>query len=216
MNKNKLFGLSGDLPDVYIDIDGTLAEWRNITFSANIKRPEDVEEAIKKLNDILLTPGYRSLLPYDNVVEATKILVNLGFNVHIASCAMNPDVPNGPAKEKREWIEKFLPWIPKENVHIIPNGANKAEYLGAKECSILIDDYTKNLLEWKEHGGIAIKLLNDVNEKKGVWRGDAVSYSYPPRAIAEGIVHVLMGKKVRHRSPAKTTDPYIEIELDER
>ena len=201
-------------PRIFFDMDGTLAEWRNITFSADIKRPEDIEEAVKKLNEILLTPGYfRSLLPYENVVEAVKILIGGGFNVHIASCAMNHEDKNGPAGEKLDWISSYIPELPRENIHIIPNGADKAKFLGISEGDVLVDDYTKNLSEWERSGGVSVKLLNDVNEKKGTWSGRAVSYSTAPEKIATGIESAARGEFVRHNSPVKNRDSYMEISL---
>ena len=35
----------------------------------------------------------------------------------------------------------------------------------------MIDDHTKNLLDWKGAGGTGIKFLNGINHIKGVWQG---------------------------------------------
>ena len=201
---------------LFVDMDGTLAEWRNIIFSATIKKPEDIKKAIDKLNGILLTPGYfYSLLPHENVVKAVNNLIDT-FDVYIATCAMNPDDPEGPAFEKKEWAKRYLPNIKEDHILIIPNGENKTEYIpgGIKPGDILLDDYTKNLKEWEAAGGTGVKLLNDINEKHGTWKKSAVSAEYSPEKIKESLILVGEGKKVRHSSPKKSTDVLIEIDVE--
>ena len=83
-------------------------------------------------------------------------------------------------REKRDWLYKYLPFIPKRNIILIKVGENKADMVEffldtelTKE-DILIDDYTKNLTEWEFAGGTGIKALNGINGKNGVWKGLAV------------------------------------------
>lgn len=80
--------------------------------------------------------------------------------------------PNKQAdKDKLQWIERHLPEIPKNNIMFTRLGENKAElfinkYHLSKEdfkYFMLIDDYTKNLIEWKNSGGIAKKYINEYN-----------------------------------------------------
>lgn len=80
--------------------------------------------------------------------------------------------PNEQAdKDKLQWIERHLPEIPKSNIMFTRLGENKAElfinkYNLSKEdfkYCMLIDDYTKNLIEWKNSGGIAKKYINEYN-----------------------------------------------------
>lgn len=80
--------------------------------------------------------------------------------------------PNEQAdKDKLQWIERHLPEIPKENIMFTRLGGNKAQHFidryhlskeDFKYC-MLIDDYTKNLIEWKNFGGIAKKYINEYN-----------------------------------------------------
>ena len=35
----------------------------------------------------------------------------------------------------------------------------------------LIDDYTKNLIDWKQSGGTGIKFLNGINHTNKTWQG---------------------------------------------
>jgi 5'(3')-deoxyribonucleotidase len=64
--------------------------------------------------------------------------------------------------EKMKWIEANLPFIPKNNIHLIPSEVSKASYIEniygtLNKNYILIDDYKVNLSEWEQAGGLAIK-----------------------------------------------------------
>ena len=95
-------------------------------------------------------------------------------NVYIISAS-----PNEQADiDKIEWICKYLPNINLlTNVLICRCGDNKAEYLKSKGLQIdknsyLLDDYTKNLIEWESAGGVGIKRLTKVADNStGKWKG---------------------------------------------
>ena len=76
-------------------------------------------------------------------------------------------------KEKNNWLNKYLPELPIEKRIFVPYGDVKYKYLPSKITSFdyLIDDHTKNLLDWKEAGGTGIKFLNGINHIKGIWQG---------------------------------------------
>lgn len=53
-----------------------------------------------------------------------------------------------------------------------PCGACKADYVKTSGLNILIDDYTKNLLEWENQGRnfLGIKFDNGINGNIGKWK----------------------------------------------
>jgi hypothetical protein len=53
------------------------------------------------------------------------------------------------ANDKKKWVKRELEGVP------LILSRNKADY--AEENSILIDDMDKNIIPWKDQGGIAIK-----------------------------------------------------------
>ena len=64
--------------------------------------------------------------------------------------------------EKMQWISENLPFIPKENIHLIPSEESKASYIEniygtLNKDYILIDDYKVNLSEWELAGGRVVK-----------------------------------------------------------
>lgn len=140
---------------LFIDMDGTLAEWKNI-----------------KSNDELYQKGYyESLQPNEYILKETKKLIEEGRNVFILSSFLSDS--NYALKEKNNWLDKYLPELPKERRIFVPYGECKYKYIPNKITSLdyLIDDYTKNLLDWKSVGGTGIKFLNGINHLKGVWQG---------------------------------------------
>lgn len=140
---------------IFIDMDGTLAEWKNI--SSN-------EELYKK-------GYYESLKPNKYLLEETKKLIKEGKDVYILSSFLSDS--NYALNEKNLWLNKHLPELPISKRIFVPYGDIKYKYLPSKITSFdyLIDDHTKNLLDWKDAGGTAIKFLNGINHIKGVWQG---------------------------------------------
>ena len=83
--------------------------------------------------------------------------------------------PNTQADEdKKKWLNKHLQEIPKENIIFTRLGEDKCEHfmkahnLKQKDLEkyILFDDYTKNLIDWKNKGGKVLKVINEYNNTK--------------------------------------------------
>ena len=142
-------------PRFFIDMDGTLAEWRDI-----------------KSNSELYQKGYyESLKPNNYLLEEVKNLIKEGKDIYILSSFLSDS--DYALKEKNIWLNKYLPELPVQKRIFVPYGDVKYKYLPSKITSFdyLIDDHTKNLLDWKEEGGTVIKFLNGINHIKGVWQG---------------------------------------------
>ncbi len=106
--------------------------------------------------------GYFLSLPaYEGMTESLQDLFAKGMEIFIVSaCIDSPTcMPN-----KMEWLEKFLPFIPKSNILLVPYGTNKAKAFIEKtgkaitETDFLFDDYKVNLIQWQEIGGTAVKM----------------------------------------------------------
>lgn len=135
---------------IYYDLDNTLA-----IFSIKGKESDSLEQMFNK-------GFFRNLPIMENVMETLSALMFDGHDVHLLSACINSPYCKS---DKLEWIENYLPFIPKENIHLISVGTNKAEHIGNIKNSILIDDFHKNLKEWEQAGGIAIK--KRYSNKKG-------------------------------------------------
>ena len=128
-----------DRQRIYLDMDGTLA-----VFNKNATMEE------------VFSPGYfRSLSPIQEIVDFARRLQNEGYDVYILSGACYSAV-----QEKIEWLQEYMPFLPADNYVFVPVDADKSRFIPDPEHAILIDDYNKNLYEWK---GLAVKCVTNIN-----------------------------------------------------
>ena len=152
---------------IYVDMDGTLAEFN---------KEATIDEVAKK--------GYfASRPPMTNTVEAVKRLISVGYDVHVLTSTFQDD---HSAQEKKDWLLKYIPELPQDNVTFVPYGLSKNDAVSPSEDDVLIDDYTDNLLDWN---GVGVKLYNGINGTKGRWTG----YSVNAKTKAEQLASQLMG-----------------------
>lgn len=204
-------------PRLFVDMDGTLAEWRNIKIDINVPEEANVDELTKKLeklDEVLYLPGYfRTLRPNVPVVNAVKQLIEQKeIEVYCLSCVKADKGTVSPLKEKKEWLDDYLPEIDTDHRIFVPDGQDKTKYIpgGIQETDFILDDYTKNLFDWENASrkGNGIKLLNNVNETKGEWKGNSVSFAKESSEIAETITAIINKSIViKHESPRKDKNP---------
>ncbi len=142
---------------IFVDMDGTLAKWNSVEYEQ------------------LFEQGYyRNLVPNQDILNDVNKLISEGEDVYILSCVL-PESKYA-LEEKKVWLKQYVPQLKEEKYIFVPYGQNKADYLKEHYSPItnrdyLIDDYTKNLIEWKEYGGIGVKYLNGINHTRGTWKG---------------------------------------------
>lgn len=142
---------------LFIDLDGTIAKF-NVRNS--LKRFDNEIGFFKRLNAYI-------------GIEVVNELASNG-NVYIISASPNAQADS----DKMEWLAKYLPNVPNENVTLCRLGENKAQIIQDKYSIVidnnclLLDDYTKNLNEWESFGGKGIKRLTTVSDNsRGLWKG---------------------------------------------
>lgn len=161
---------------LFVDMDGTLA-----VFTPALKL------------ETLYEQGYfYSLAPINSVLEAVKIVLHDSpeIEVNILSAVLTDS--KFALDEKNAWLDKYLPEIPKERRIFPPCGTDKKQYIAdwISEDDFLLDDYTVNLAAW-EPPARGIKLLNGINNTKGTWQGDMVSFEETPAEIAQSITDIM-------------------------
>lgn len=168
---------------IYVDMDGTLA----------------VFKPCEKL-EILYEEGYfKNLEPQEVVVDAVRDLCkNPDYEVYVLSAVLTDS--KYALKEKNEWLDKYLPEIPKERRVFPPCGEDKKKYVDLKEGDFLLDDYTKNLIDW-EPPGTAIKLLNGINHTNETWEGNSINGVTEKEIIVDKINAIASGEKIRDVKP---------------
>ena len=146
--------------NLFLDLDGTLAKF-------NSKR-----NALKRFDNEI--GFFASLKPYKYIEFVNELATKENINVFIISATPNEQAD----QDKLIWIEKHLNNIKKENICFSRIGENKAKVIKNKlnitidKTCLLLDDYTKNLIEWQNLNGIGIKRITslaDNSTKK--WQG---------------------------------------------
>jgi hypothetical protein len=141
---------------IFFDMDGVLAEYRQV--------PE--EEYKRKGYFAELAPRAEALQALADLAEDPR------YEVHTLSAvyAENPYAEG----EKREWLRRNLPEKALRNLTSLFCfcGESKADAVpgGIRPTDILVDDHNANLLDWAKRG-IAIKMLNGINDKHRSWQG---------------------------------------------
>ncbi len=165
---------------LFVDMDGTLAVFKHV-------------DTLEKLYE----PGYfKDLEPNINVVNAVKEILahKPDIDVYILSSVLSDS--NYALKEKREWLEKYLPEIPIGKCIFPPCGQDKTNFVpgGLKETDYLLDDYSKNLNSW-EPPARGIKLMNGINGNHGTWTGSCIDYQDDGRQLADEVAKIVTYKK---------------------
>ncbi len=141
---------------VFFDMDGVLAEYRDVP----------VEEYLRE--------GFFSeLAPRKDALQALAALAGMpGFEVHTLSAVFAEN--RTAVEEKKNWLREHLPAETLERVTSLfcLCGESKADAVpgGIRPTDILVDDYNANLRDWQRKG-IAIKMLNGINDRHGSWQG---------------------------------------------
>ena len=145
---------------IFLDLDGTLAKF-------------NVRNALKRFDNEV---GFFANLGAYKGIDIVDKLARLG-NIYIISASPNEQAD----KDKMQWIEKYLPNVPQENITLCRLGENKAKIIENKynfkidKNCYLLDDYTKNLTEWEQVGGTGIKRLTHyADNSRKLWKGLAI------------------------------------------
>lgn len=186
---------------LFIDMDGTLARFH---------------DADKTFIEAMWTPGfYAELRPFENAVEGVRRFMkeHPEVDVYILSAVLDTDPPF-IVREKNEWLDKYLPEIPKEHRIFTRAGDNKADYIGKiGDNDYLMDDYNKNLYEFQDAGACSIKFHNDVNMRgKGafggdtgpLWSGNIVHYDSAPKTFASDLALMVCDGRTKSHEPNVT------------
>jgi 5'(3')-deoxyribonucleotidase len=165
---------------LFIDMDGTLA----------VFKPVDTLE-------VLYEKGYfENLEPIPFTIQAAKIIMQYHSDIEVYILSAYLSDSDFALMEKNNWLDKNLPEMPEERRIFSPCGEDKKMYIpdGIRPTDYLLDDYTKNLMQWQPPAR-GIKLLNGINHTRETWAHDRIWYKKDPTILAKNIVDVMKGKK---------------------
>lgn len=144
---------------IFLDLDGTLAKF-------------NVRNALKRFDNEI--GFFANLKPYKYIEFVNELANSKEINVYVISATPNDQAD----QDKLIWIRKYLNNIKEENICFSRIGENKAKVIKDKlnitidnNC-LLLDDYTKNLIEWQNLNGIGIKrITSKADNSRGLWKG---------------------------------------------
>lgn len=150
------------MKNLYIDFDGVISDTIEITYEMmdeqkiNRKNFDNVMLFYQNLDwEELLN---RTPLINNSMQAIEKIVAENIFDVSILTHV----VSQKESIAKIKFIRKILKDI---TIIVVPKEVAKTDMVCAKE-SILIDDFTGNLDDWEEHGGIGIKFSKTKKNSK--------------------------------------------------
>jgi 5'(3')-deoxyribonucleotidase len=130
---------------IYCDMDGVLADF------------DKVPNAVARYKD---EPNFfYNLEPISENVNAIKKLIAKNYLVKILSKSPHEKADS----DKRKWLEKYLPEIENENIIFARPHETKISFVDEleKSFSLLLDDYEKNIKEWRNENGIALTITKE-------------------------------------------------------
>jgi len=143
---------------IFLDMDGTLVGF------------PDTREDKHLLTKMYEKGFFENLEPLPFLHEMNKVAALFPENIYVLSACIDSPYCK---PEKILWLKKHLPAACKENVIFTTTKRKKALYIAEKlygsrrrrlsKYDILIDDYSKNIVEWEQAGGTAIKFKNGYN-----------------------------------------------------
>jgi 5'(3')-deoxyribonucleotidase len=139
-------------PIIYCDMDGVLADFDKVENAVAIYKTE---------------PNFfYNLEPIIENVNAIKKLIAKNYLVKILSKSPHKNADN----DKRKWLEKYLPEIENENIIFARPHETKISFVNEleKHFSLLLDDYSKNIDEWRNENGIAITITKENTIDKAI------------------------------------------------
>ena len=182
---------------LYVDTDGTLAFFNNVVFQT------------------LLEKGYFLNLPAQkNVLDAVRDII-LNYSDEIETYGLTHYLTESPYAlgDKDQWYNEYLPELDADHRIYVPYGTPKTEFItgGVTDTDFLLDDNTKNLIEWERSGGQGIKLLNEINHTRGTWEGNRIRFDRRPDDLSSLIVSIISeGASVKdERYPREDLDTLV-------
>lgn len=145
---------------LYLDFDGVILDTINVT---NKMREELGLKEYKEIREFYRTINWNKLIKETNQINNSisnirKLIESNLYDIEILTHVNSEH----EAKEKIKYLSNIFPNL---KITPVPKIIEKCEVVNPLN-SILVDDYSKNLLLWEINGGIAIKFTQEDEEDK--------------------------------------------------
>lgn len=155
---------------VYCDMDGVLADFHagmRQAFPLDIKTDADLETFLSPPDGWTTTNARAPHLFYQLPVlpgahrlmsELVRLRRRDQIELKILTAIPSEIRMSAAADDKRRWMNKHFPEIPSRDVHVVKRSQKQefAKGFAGQPPAILIDDFEKNIREWRTAGGIGL------------------------------------------------------------
>jgi len=146
------------MKNIYLDMDGVIADFdkRYIElFNITTKQSERDKKWVQFFDKFIEERHFATLDLMPEAIELMDYLKSTGIPIIILSSTSSENRDNEIRPQKMEWLKKHKIDFP---VILVPGARLKKDY--ATPDSILIDDTSKNIDDWRREGGIGILYEN--------------------------------------------------------
>ena len=151
------------MKNIYIDFDGVIMDTNRVTYDM-LDRLEVDKSDSDKMREFYANLNWKQILSLTPIINnAFKYIKEMyetkKYNIAILTHVNSLD----EAIAKINFIRKYVKDV---TIIPVPRELSKTKMCSTKD-SILIDDYSGNLLEWEKEGGIGIQFSTDLTKDKG-------------------------------------------------
>lgn len=151
------------MKNLYIDFDGVIVDTIRVTYDMLDRLGVDRADA-EKMSEFYYNLNWKQLLALTPIInDSFNRIQNIAdsnkFNISILTHVNSLD----EAIAKVNYIRKYAKDV---TIIPVPREISKTRMIDAKDA-ILIDDYSGNLKEWEQAGGIGIQFSTDLTKDKG-------------------------------------------------
>ncbi|NLC48697.1 MAG: hypothetical protein GX758_05005 [Tenericutes bacterium] len=143
---------------LYIDFDGVVLDTIPYLYSALEKSGADVSNE-REIRIFYASFDFSTIINDDNILNDSinsinKLIESKRFEISFLTHVNSLD----EACRKTEYLRNKFKDI---TIIIVPKEISKTKMVHSKDA-ILVDDYSGNLIEWEENGGIAIRFSKEM------------------------------------------------------
>lgn len=142
------------MKNIYLDMDGVIADFdkRYVElFNITTKQAERDKKWVQFFDKFIQDRHFATLDLMPEARELMEYLKGTGIPITILSSTSSEKRHDEIRPQKMEWLKKYKIDFP---VILVPGARLKKDY--ATPDSILIDDTSKNIDDWRREGGVGI------------------------------------------------------------
>lgn len=158
---------------LFVDLDGTLCKWK----------------AVEQFEELLEKDFFLNMEENPSVVEGIREIITNHPDIEVYSLSATLEENPYAIEEKNLWLDAHLPELDDGHRLFSRCGSPKTGIVpdGVRQTDVLMDDYTRNLLDWSK-AGKGLKLCNGVNDTHKTWQGTRVYADQKGNELAKVIL----------------------------